>query len=381
MNLIIIEHEPYNHRKRDHYHIESWLSKGVTVSYWDVQKAFNYSKAIDYNLQEDSEIVTKFFSIHALKEAILKRDKNKDVFIVETLLRSETIPIINLLTVHAFKWVRINYYLNPTGNIAMPSTWRQKLRRIKLWELPNKIAFKNWSAGPMNRPDITFVTGNAKPPSLNNSKKVVALNYFDWIEYKSLLGQESLIPHPYWVFLDIMLVNHPDGQRQGIKQRIDPHLYFDSMKNFFDQVEKSTGVPVVIASHPKANYQNNEFGQRDIIKFQTPKLIMHSRGVLTHGSLSISTALFAKKPLVYFYFGKLFNQNPHFSSLLYRMQQVKEKLDVTVIDASQEGLPNPPPAPNLQKYQDYIDSYYVGDPNSDNFEIIFKELSKLLKKD
>src|SRR5690606_16034895 len=96
------------------------------------------------------------------------------------------------------------------------------------------------------------------------------------------------------VFLDIMLVDHPDSQRIGNNAVVPRELYFSQLNRFFDQVEKKTGLPVVIASHPKADY-TTEFEHRLCIKNKTAELSIGAELILTHGSLSISYALLAEK--------------------------------------------------------------------------------------
>ena len=70
------------------------------------------------------------------------------------------------------------------------------------------------------------------------------------------------------------------------------------MRALFEYVEKVTGMSVVIAAHPEANYTNNEFGDRLIIKYKTNNLVKYSNKVIFHSSNSISYAVLADKEIL-----------------------------------------------------------------------------------
>ena len=82
---------------------------------------------------------------------------------------------------------------------------------------------------------------------------------------------------------------------------IDPERYFSSLNVYFARLEAVLGIRVVIAAHPKANYQATRFDGRTIIAGRTPELVRDADLVISHHSTSISYAVLAEKPIVFVY--------------------------------------------------------------------------------
>lgn len=59
-------------------------------------------------------------------------------------------------------------------------------------------------------------------------------------------------------------------------------------------------MPVIIAAHPKSNYDGEEFENRKIIKYNTGNLVINSSLVLQHFSNSVSYCILANKPVIFF---------------------------------------------------------------------------------
>ena len=101
------------------------------------------------------------------------------------------------------------------------------------------------------------------------------------------------------VFLDEAATHHPDFGIFGLKP-LTPGNYFDGMNGFFSHIEKMTGLEVVVAAHPKANYREaeNPFVGRRIIFGSTAELVSQSSAVIAHASTSISFGVLFRKPIV-----------------------------------------------------------------------------------
>jgi hypothetical protein len=82
---------------------------------------------------------------------------------------------------------------------------------------------------------------------------------------------------------------------------VDSFIYFRDLNAYFDYIEKSYDVKVVIAAHPKAySYKDiNPFNGREIVFNKSCELIKDSQFVLTHHSTAISFAILFRKPIVF----------------------------------------------------------------------------------
>jgi hypothetical protein len=118
---------------------------------------------------------------------------------------------------------------------------------------------------------------------------------------------KSIPKKKYALFLDENIFFHPDNYQWNkyyYKNLFDYYrpIYFRILNNFFDQLEEKLGSEVIIAGHPKGpadSISRNFYNKRKIIKNKTQELVCGSRLVLTHSSMSVSYAMFAKKPIVF----------------------------------------------------------------------------------
>ena len=103
------------------------------------------------------------------------------------------------------------------------------------------------------------------------------------------------------MFLDQYLPFHPGYIQRGEKPEVTAEKYYPAMNNLFSYLEKKFNIEVIIASHPRADYssRNNFFGDREIIKSDSMKLVENSISVLTHYSSSISYAIIYNKPIIF----------------------------------------------------------------------------------
>jgi hypothetical protein len=104
----------------------------------------------------------------------------------------------------------------------------------------------------------------------------------------------------YAVFLDEDMVFHPDTLYLGVEPYCTEDTYYPEINRFFKEFEIKTGLDIIIAAHPRADYENrvNPFESRNIISGSTVSLVKHSSAVLAHGSTSLNFAVLYNKPVI-----------------------------------------------------------------------------------
>lgn len=379
MKLVIIEHEPYSVRKKKHYYIDEFVRNNVQVEYWDVSKALKYTKEIQYTNVDESGFVKIFTSIRQIIQEIEKLDVKSTSLIVEIFHRLNTNSIFKTIAKKRLFWSRLNYYHNPTSILAPPPDKRRRIYKLTSSRVWGNIFLKYFGGG-IKDPMVYFRTGNLS----DKSSRSISLDFFDIEDYRNQGNDGNPLIHtPYIVFLDIMLTKHPDFKRLGINT-IDDDIYFTKICGFFDKLESHYKMPVIIASHPKANYKN-EFGDREIVQNKTMELIKNAEFVLTHGSLSISFALLFNKPLVYLTFEEL-NKHPYFNSYVKRMENACDFLSSKLINIDDFSFEDLILCVDEGKYNTFLDLVYrkSKDDFRSNFQILFDTLFqnkiKLLKQ-
>lgn len=144
--------------------------------------------------------------------------------------------------------------------------------------------------------DVVFYDAAVRKPQ--GCRLVVPVN--------SVLYEEALfapVPSPshdgsYAVYLDTAMGAHPDVLQFDTSDLSGPE-YRASLLRFFDKLERELGLKVVIAAHPKAHYQGDEFAGRPVFRQQTCALVRGAQLVLSDGSTSTLYAVALHKPVIF----------------------------------------------------------------------------------
>lgn len=183
---------------------------------------------------------------------------------------------------------------------------------------------------------------------------IIPVNSYDYDSYiKEQKGNPAV--DRICVFLDDAATHHPDFSLLGIEP-IDPEPYFRSMNKLFDRIEEKTGYRVVIAAHPRSNYESipDSFGKRPIVKGGSAALTARSSLVIAHASTSIAFAVAGKKPILFVKTTGI-KSNVHFNGIVDTMSGAvgMPALDVDS-DYTTDLLYG---AVNEEEYENYLDLY------------------------
>ena len=110
------------------------------------------------------------------------------------------------------------------------------------------------------------------------------------------------------VFLDQDLLFHPDFVAAGITP-MEPAKYLDALNAAFEKIEKTLGLEIVIAAHPRSEPERTRrlFGSRRVVFGESARTVAESRLVLTHYSRSSNFAVLMNKPIRFLVGGELYD--------------------------------------------------------------------------
>ena len=130
--------------------------------------------------------------------------------------------------------------------------------------------------------------------------KAHSLDYDRYLEEESK-NDDAYIDDNYAIFLDEYVPFHPDYLHHGIEPDCDPENYYTELNHFFKFFEKCFGLSVLIAAHPRANYQKrkNLFDGRQIVIGNTIHYVKYSTIVLSHLSTAKSFSILYNKPIIF----------------------------------------------------------------------------------
>jgi len=153
-------------------------------------------------------------------------------------------------------------------------------------------------------------------------------------------------------------------------------VWYPALVDFFDLLEKQTGVEVKIASHYKSKVlpAYPHFGNRQVYFDQTLELIIDCDYVITIHSNAISYAIGLNKPIICIYSNQLLEEK----LVMRNINSLISMLDISAFniddDLSDTDFSNCL-AVNSDKYQLYRAKYLTSSSSKDpNYKIVLKEI-------
>jgi hypothetical protein len=308
--IIIISTEGFSRKLFRQYGIAYFTQKNIIVEYWDIGAIVypDRTSAEKLNHSIVKKISCKFDLIKSLAHL------ETDTFVINHVLYNAK----SYFLYRTFAKYKIKYALSAVcGTPSIPDLEREDkflldwfVRKFKghfFERLVEYILNKIPACLLMVRPADIVLAGAKKSIRrypVNASTNIMYHHYWDYDDYimakKSTKRRSS---ERTVVFLDVNFVFHEDYQYIGGKCYADASIYFQQLRNFFDEIERSFDCKVVIAAHPNSMYKPEEekkyFGGRLVVKNQTVSLVQESLFVISHHSLSISYAVLFHKPIIF----------------------------------------------------------------------------------
>ena len=149
--------------------------------------------------------------------------------------------------------------------------------------------------------DEIFVGGSSGENLIAStfSKNIIPSHSFDYDIFLELDKKKNILSEKYIVFVDQNLAFHTDIKFLNLNQVVTAEKYYHSLELFFQKLESLYGLKLIIAAHPRSNYElyPNIFKGRNVIKGNTPELIKFCSHVIMHASTSVSFAVLWNKPI------------------------------------------------------------------------------------
>lgn len=368
--ILIISIEPYKRAKSEKYFYQSdFESIGYEFHYWCLADCRIYNRPFTFNDErEHASYVTYFDSLSDVLSNVKFKITKEHYCFFQIPLVFKTNNIFRNIIHNANKCFEIK---NHEGFYHLSNVQKSTYEKIKMFANPihlcrqafNKIFYIYTKQSKLLKKIIYFYPG-----SFNNNSET-SLNFVDYNDYLISLTKTKLITRPYILFLDQSIANHPDFEIRGL-QSISKSIYLKKINYFFEQLEKTFLMDVVIAAHPKSDYQATDFNNRKIIKHNTAILVRDSSFVVKHLSASLSYAILNYKPICYIYSQEFLNKESYLYDILLMMQKQSEFFDSSLVSIDKEELQQIPTI-NKDRYDLFLKKYIFSmNPNKSNFEII-----------
>ena len=122
-------------------------------------------------------------------------------------------------------------------------------------------------------------------------------------DYDLYLDEKDRPVHPdtkMGVFLDEYYPFHTDFKTWGYPHPCVPEKYYPSLCAFFDNLERTYGVRIVVAAHPQMRSEDDGFFRgRPVFRGKTVELVREAGFVIAHSSSALNFAVLFHKPVLF----------------------------------------------------------------------------------
>lgn len=370
MRVIFFLGTKFNKRDYLRLGIDIIQKRGYRTEVWDFTQWWKPRYANNYNPPDPIKVsgYKELKNITEIKEAITKlceTDYVVDPFGIYSIVANSKVNgikigsmVLGLLPKVRNKHPKKSYILRFTKN-PFKSLMQAITKLTKHYKYSPRLDF--------------LLTGGLESQNYGTNKidkntDIIKAHAFDYDRYleqeKKEIAQPIIQDSPYAVFLDEDMCYHPDYVHHGIDPHCSENVYYPEINDFFKEFKQVTGMKVVIAAHPRADYakRGNPFRGSEIIVGNTAALVKHSKVVIGHMSTSMNFAVLYKKPII------LINSNHYAKVLKDGIHALALSLHLYVINISTSYIIN---LANIKvtssKYNNYKNLYIKESGTTEKF--------------
>lgn len=417
MNLIFIVETPFMQRDEDRYGILYLMQNGINVKVFDLTlflRPHLRDLKIEYTIERS--YIYKVETYEVFNELSNQIDSSDYILyflgynqlILEMVLRNKPTIVYTYTNTIPFYFKKISFWyslsllyffcqIKDEKLLFHPLKFINKFIEALAGRLRSKVEKSNEPnfynkylviAGGLNSVD------NRYPIEINNDQKKIWCHTLDYDIYLNLIrasfSKEIIIndiyqksyklkTFEYILFLDEYLPFHPDYKIQNIPPDETAQNYYKSLCIFFEEIEKKFKKEIIIAAHPRSNYQDrpNYFGNRKVFLNNTGILVKNSELVLMHASTSINFVNLFKKKVIFFCTYNMSCRMKRYVKILANWHDTGVvQLDRNGYPIDQKFINNIASGKAFINYLDYRESYIkkTGSPEKYSWEILLDKI-------
>jgi len=359
------------------WNIDHLIANGATVEYWDIV-AMTRGAYVE-NHRKTAGYVRAINTFPELEVAIRLPENRNAIYFMMLPYSENFIRVFRLINKYHRQMIGIAWGGGPDF-----SEHRSR-RLIKHLAHPLLLAKKLFSkvrmstlvkAKFLNPYDTLFVAGEAMAANPQFAKKVVPINLVDYDHYMRVRQGKRLAPAGRnAVFLDINLPHQSDLLICGLPV-VAATAYYHSLNRFFDLVESQFELKIVIAAHPKSDYDESTFHGRTLYRDRTAELVRDTEFVITHTSTALSYAILNLKSVLFIHTDEMLSL--YENTVMRQLRAYSKYLDAPLlnIDRISDAQQIEIGAPRTERYERYKYDYLTtrASENTTTADIFLNEL-------
>ena len=384
--VIILREDIYSKFDHDRYGIDIFRERGISVEYWDCSKIFRAK------FQGDEKPISSdgFSGVRCFqkKKSLLKS--------ISHLTSQDTvIPAIsyNIKTLGVFRHIsntKASWGIPRLGDLPIPKEEISFQGRVeKIIRRPSTVInflLKKFPPSVLGLRPLDFILQGgtatlAGPIAILKGKKTKILDAHAMDYDRFLLSKNDIDEYEgpeYVVFLDSSNPFHRDHDIFRVRFPCPFETYFSNLNRLFGEIEEQFNCSVVVASHPRVQYEKREnpFEGRKLIQGKTNTLVKYSKFVISTCSTAVNFPVIYKKPIIFLSIKP--EKRNHWDNMTRNFASYLGKLPIDMgaekeIDWEQELIVN------KDAYNQYMEEYIKkrGSPEKPCWEILADHLKSI----
>jgi hypothetical protein len=310
VKVVFIFDFPVSERDSRRCGFDTLRQNGFDVEVWDVTPFLHPAVDRDVTTPDplESMSVRRFVRSDEAIAALAGLPRGTFVFLV-TFYQLRAIPLYRAIGRLGLPYGVI--VANALPQPAVPATvgaFAERLARLTprrlLWHVVRRLPYP-WLGVP--GPALVVAGGEQSLASQQSLYPLTSSSHIVWthaLDYDAYLQEQEVprqVDQTRGVFLDEYLPYHPDFTYLGIEAPSTADAYYPRLRAYFDYLEKAHGRRMVIAAHPRSEYERHAdyFGGRPVIRGRTAELVRTSGFVVAHSSTALSYAVMFERPVVF----------------------------------------------------------------------------------
>lgn len=347
MKVVFINYEPLLLKTEQTFYLGYLKDNGIDLEYWDISEI--YFKDLKIPGTVERSYVRAVNSMKELEHLIDKEDIQSTIYILQVAYEMRVFGLYRMLTKKRCRtcYFYVGLHAMKGGGSSFASRISRVLNMLNPDNLKRFLSYKAAQLlkrhGLVKDYNFVFCGGQEAIDTYKRYSKIIPIHFQDYDEYLAIRNKTtSFTGHAkYCVFLDIYFPYHIDLEMMKIKT-IDPERYYGSLNSFFDSIEKQCGLKVIIAAHPKSDYDEKTFHGREVYKYKTNELVKDCEFAIMHFSASISYPVLHKKPILFIYTDDIRNvyngkQAPNYQALIHNLADILDANLLNIDDIERPG--------------------------------------------
>ena len=280
----------------DKYGLLLMKKKGLQVAAWSLKSVF-YPQLKKENNMDINGIPTLYINdwMYFIKNVISQK-KRETMFILQLPVHSKETSLSQIIIrICGFKYCML---------YPQPYLCESTIGKLKYSKL-NKIWWENFvniifpATYNFLGTKVNFLDFSSK--YMVKKKNNILIHTLDYDKYLKKKDENRIIKQKYILFLDEYEPFHPEHEFLGsINVCKNPEEYYSQLNKLFAIIEDNTGLEVVIAEHPRADYSDKEhylYGRKHY-RNETFRLVKDCEWVITSCSLAQDYIVLFDKPFL-----------------------------------------------------------------------------------